>query len=59
MISAGGDQQCGALGLGVLEHGTAEINCGTGAFAIALSVRSVIKTPVIYRIRSSGTVITL
>ncbi len=37
VISAGGDQQCGALGLGVLEHGTAEINCGTGAFAIALT----------------------
>lgn len=35
IISAGGDQQCAALGLGVLKSGQAEITTGTGAFLLA------------------------
>lgn len=31
-ISAGGDQQCGAIGQGVVKAGTLSINCGTGAY---------------------------
>lgn len=37
VISAGGDQQCAALGLGCLEHGDMEVNSGTGAYVIGLS----------------------
>lgn len=37
VISAGGDQQCAALGLGCLEHGDLEVNSGTGAYVIGLS----------------------
>ncbi len=36
VISAGGDQQCGALGLGVLGSDTIEVNCGTGSFVISV-----------------------
>ena len=36
VISAGGDQQCGALGLGVLDCSTIEVNSGTGSFVISL-----------------------
>ena len=36
VISAGGDQQCGALGLGVLDSSTIEVNSGTGSFVISL-----------------------
>lgn len=36
VVSAGGDQQCGALGLGVLDHSTIEVNSGTGSFVISL-----------------------
>lgn len=35
VITAGGDQQCAALGLGVLKNGDFEITTGTGAFIIA------------------------
>ncbi len=42
VISAGGDQQCGALGLGVLNSDTLEVNCGTGSFVI-----SVVNEPVL------------
>lgn len=35
VVSAGGDQQCAALGLGVLGTGDAEITTGTGAFVLA------------------------
>lgn len=35
VISAGGDQQCAALGLGIIEPGTIEISAGTGAYIIA------------------------
>ncbi len=34
-ISAGGDQQCAALGLGVINDGDMEITAGTGAFLLA------------------------
>lgn len=37
VISAGGDQQCGALGLGALSESSLVINCGTGSFIIGLS----------------------
>lgn len=36
VVSAGGDQQCGALGLGVLDSSTIEVNSGTGSFVISL-----------------------
>jgi sugar (pentulose or hexulose) kinase len=35
LISAGGDQQCAALGLGVVNAGDMEITTGTGAFILA------------------------
>lgn len=35
VITAGGDQQCAALGLGVTSQGSAEITAGTGAYIIA------------------------
>lgn len=37
VISAGGDQQCGALGSGVIENGSLQITTGTGSFLIASS----------------------
>lgn len=37
VISAGGDQQCAALGLGIIDPGTIEISVGTGAYIIAVS----------------------
>jgi len=37
VIIAGGDQQCAALALNVLEPGHAEVNTGTGSFIIAYS----------------------
>lgn len=39
VISAGGDQQCAALGLGVIDEGSVEVNAGTGSFIIASSDR--------------------
>ena len=36
VISAGGDQQCAALGLGVIEEGKIAINLGTGGYVMAL-----------------------
>lgn len=35
VVTAGGDQQCAALGLGILGSGQAEITAGTGAFILA------------------------
>lgn len=35
VISAGGDQQCGALGAGVLNPGSIQITTGTGSYVIA------------------------
>ena len=37
VISAGGDQQCAALGLGVIKEGVLEVSAGTGAYIIAAS----------------------
>lgn len=37
VVTAGGDQQCGALGLGVLDNTSLEVNSGTGSFVISLS----------------------
>lgn len=37
VVSAGGDQQCGALGLGVMDSSTIEVNSGTGSFVISLT----------------------
>ena len=35
VISAGGDQQCAAIGMGILSCGDMEISAGTGAYIIA------------------------
>lgn len=35
LISAGGDQQCAALGMGVIREGDMEITTGTGGFLLA------------------------
>lgn len=35
VVSAGGDQQCGALGAGVIDAGTLQVTTGTGSFLIA------------------------
>lgn len=37
VISAGGDQQCGALGMGVLDASAMEVNCGTGSFLLSIT----------------------
>lgn len=35
VVTAGGDQQCGALGAGVMESGSVQVTTGTGAYLIA------------------------
>lgn len=45
VVSAGGDQQCGALGLGVLGSDTIEVNSGTGSFVISLVDRPYLENP--------------
>lgn len=35
VVSAGGDQQCGALGAGVIDSGSVQVTTGTGSFIIA------------------------
>ena len=35
--SAGGDQQCSALGMGIYEEGDMEVTSGTGAFIIGIT----------------------
>lgn len=37
VVSAGGDQQCAALGLGMTSQGSIEVSAGTGAFLLAAS----------------------
>ncbi len=37
VVSAGGDQQNAALGLGLIEEGDCEINLGTGAYILSLA----------------------
>lgn len=37
IITAGGDQQCAALGMGIVTQGSIEISVGTGAYMIAAS----------------------
>lgn len=37
VVSAGGDQQCAALGMGVYSQGSAMVSAGTGAYIIAAS----------------------
>lgn len=39
VVSAGGDQQCAALGMGVIKTGSMEVSVGTGAFILAASAR--------------------
>ncbi|MBR4888040.1 MAG: hypothetical protein IKU17_02735 [Clostridia bacterium] len=39
VITAGGDQQCGAIGQGVVEPGALSVTAGTGAFLIAAADR--------------------
>jgi sugar (pentulose or hexulose) kinase len=39
VVSAGGDQQCAALGLGLLSHSHAVANAGTGGFVIGHAER--------------------
>lgn len=41
VVSAGGDQQCAALGLGLLGPGRAVANAGTGGFVIGLATHPV------------------
>jgi len=41
VVSAGGDQQCAALGMGLLADGDVVANTGTGAYLIGLSDRPV------------------
>lgn len=41
VISAGGDQQCAALGMGCIGAGDMIVNSGTGSFVIAVSDRPV------------------
>ncbi|MDO4548558.1 MAG: FGGY-family carbohydrate kinase, partial [Clostridia bacterium] len=45
VISAGGDQQCGALGLGVLDANDMEVNCGTGSFVISVRESPALDNP--------------
>ncbi len=42
VISAGGDQQCAALGLGVVKPGVMEANTGTGSYVIGFADRPMI-----------------
>ncbi|MHB8964132.1 MAG: xylulokinase, partial [Saccharofermentanales bacterium] len=42
VVAAGGDQQCGVLGLGVMENGMISTTVGTGAFTIGLSDKPVL-----------------
>jgi sugar (pentulose or hexulose) kinase len=44
VVSAGGDQQCAALGLGCIEKDSAMINLGTGAYVIALTDKPFLDT---------------
>jgi len=41
VIAAGGDQQCAAIGLGVIRGGMVEVNIGTGSFVLANSDKPV------------------
>jgi len=41
VIVAGGDQQCAAIGLGVIKSGMIEVNTGTGSFILAHSDKPV------------------
>ncbi len=45
VISAGGDQQCSALGLGELDTSSFVINCGTGSFIISLIDQPYMENP--------------
>lgn len=42
VIAAGGDQQCSALGLGILNSGQIEVTTGTGAYVIGISDKPVL-----------------
>jgi len=41
VITAGGDQQCAAIGLGVIKPGIVEVSTGTGSFVLANSDKPV------------------
>ncbi|HZK41154.1 MAG TPA: FGGY family carbohydrate kinase [Atribacterota bacterium] len=41
VITAGGDQQCAAIGLGVIKPGIVEVSTGTGSFVLASSDKPV------------------
>lgn len=45
VVSAGGDQQCGALGLGVTDTSTIEVNSGTGSFVISVTDAPYLENP--------------
>lgn len=47
VVSAGGDQQLGALGLGVMDGRTIEVNSGTGSFVISLTDRPYLENPAV------------
>ncbi|PYG90279.1 xylulokinase/glycerol kinase [Ruminiclostridium sufflavum DSM 19573] len=42
VISAGGDQQCGALGAGIMEEGSLQVTTGTGSYIAASSDKVVL-----------------
>lgn len=42
VVSAGGDQQCGALGAGVLSFGDTQITSGTGSYIVTQSPEAVL-----------------
>lgn len=42
VITSGGDQQCAALGTGLLDEGTVIANTGTGSYVVALSPKPII-----------------
>ncbi len=41
VVAAGGDQQCAAVGLGVIESGLIEVNTGSGSFVLSNSTKLV------------------
>ncbi|MCD7837434.1 MAG: hypothetical protein LUG65_00800, partial [Clostridiales bacterium] len=53
VVTAGGDQQCAALGLGVFDPSAVAINCGTGAYAIGVSDVPILDNPGIICNRAS------
>lgn len=47
VVTAGGDQQCGALGMGVTDERTIGVNCGTGAFIVSATDEPMLENPAV------------